>query len=187
MRGYYLCSDTKWRNSLCKKSVRFFWTYTVPLCLVLFFKARILFIFGSVLFSSLTPTFVSHALRLFWVILSLRFFFLITDWSQGIFLRDRNCWFKQADQHRGSECLEILSLRHSTEISRSYEARLVVFVWLLCASPVCWKHHVLCEVWWKNTLIWVTMHHRRKAQGVSILLRATFSCTESELRMLLYT
>lgn len=31
------------------------------------------------------------------------------------------------------------------------------------------------------------MQHRRKAQGAGILLRATFSCTESELGMLLYT
>lgn len=96
-----------------------------------FLKLGVLLSFGSVLFSSPTHAFELHALGLFLVILSLRAFFLITDWSQGIFFGDRNGCFKEADQQKASE---ILSLRHSTEISLSCEARLVVFVTAVCVS-----------------------------------------------------
>lgn len=43
--------------------------------------------FGSVLFSPLTPAFVLHPLWLSSYIKLEFFFFLITDWSQGIFLK----------------------------------------------------------------------------------------------------
>lgn len=119
--------------------------YTVTLFWC-FIKPGFRLFFGSVVFSSLILAFVKHALRLFFGSIYLKGFFskLQID-LRGFLLRNRNWCFKEAERHRASECLEILSLRHSTEISLSCEGKFVVFVWLLCVSHVCWI--TPCTLW----------------------------------------